>query len=303
MTRYIILLFMAASMTLFAAPAFARDGVVIVTMAGEAFGGGPTFNFRADDQILAARTLTKVVDTTTGETLRFDDGRNPPPSEKFTFSVPDIDNVSHLDFEFTNDAWAGEGKHGDRNLYVLALSLSIVEKTQTGFTAQTVEFAPSSFQAITNLPQGGAITTQYAALYHQGRLRLNRPPAGWGPSPEPKAASEVSAQSEAPAEPAKSSVPCTLPPLELKGFAKNAALLSQSMQEQLATLAASLKNTSCKTTIRAFAAGGSDAMLAQLSSARAQAVAKQLTHLGVDGGTIKIENATGTGRRVVISFD
>jgi outer membrane protein OmpA-like peptidoglycan-associated protein len=296
--KRIILLALVASLTILSAPVFARDGVVIVTIAGEAFGGGPTFNFWANDQILAARTLTKSVDTTTGETLRFDDARQPPPSEKFTFWVPDIDNVSHLDFEFTNDAWAGEGKNGDRNLYVLGLALSIVEKTETGFTAQTVEFAPSSFQVISDLAQGGAVSAQYAALYHRGRLRLNRPPAGWGASPEPKAASQARDG------PINSPPSCVLSPIEIKGFAKNTTLLSPPMQAQLAALAASLKDSSCTATIRAFTAGGSsDAFRAELSLARAQVVAKQLTDLGVDGAKIKVENATGRGRRVVISFD
>ena len=296
---------LAGLIAVWATPALARDAIVIVTMAGEAYSGPPKFKFSADDRVLGTRAVTNAVDTSTGETLRFGDNGKRPAVQKFAFTVPDIDKVSYLEFEFTNDDWAGKGKRGDRNLYVLGLSLSIVEKTQTGLTAQTVQFKPASFEAKTRNAQGSAVTARYAALYHRGLLRLNRPPSGWG-SPEAAQTASSTKQQETTVVSgvAKPSPSCAVSSLELKGFSKNSTTLSETMQAQLAPLPAVLRDTSCIAAIRAYTAGGpSDAFRAGLSLARAQEVAKELTRLGLASERIRIESATGRGRRVVISFE
>lgn len=305
MTNYLRAAVIAFAVAVSIAPAQARDAVVIITMAGEAYKGAPRFNFGADGRVLGTRKITNSVDTKAGKALRLRDGSKPPRFQKFIFKVPDIDNVSHLDIEFTNDSWAGKGKPGDRNLYVLALSLSTVEKTQTGFTTQTYEFTPPSFKAISQKADGSAITSEYAALYHQGLLRLNRPPAGWGSAGVAQNVPATNQQETvATSGLATSSPSCAVSSVELKGFGKNATGLSPAMQEQLATLATSLQNTSCVAKITAFAAGGpSKAFRANLSMARAQEVAKELTRLGLSSEKIQVESAKGSGRRVVITIE
>lgn len=305
MLRYSIFFALAGLIAVSAVPASAREALVIITMAGEAYNGPPKFKMVAEGRVLGTREVTNAADATKGESVAFDVDDKPAGLQKFNFTIPDIDNTSYLEIEFINDAWAGEGKPGDRNLYVLGLSLSIVEKSQTGATARTVVFGPLSFETKTESGRGAVVTSRYAALYQRGLLRLNRPSEGWEASKGSQKASSAEQQEPAVAHESTGPSPaCAVPPLELKGFAKNSTALSRTMQEQLAALPVFRGETSCIATIRAYAAGGpSDAFRAGLSLARAQEVAKELAELGLASDKIRIESATGRGRRVVISFE
>lgn len=267
----------------------AREGTVGLIMTGEAYDGPPKFRLLADGREIGKGDVTSATDTGTGAKLEFKDGAS-PASNNFTFTVPDIDSVSYLDIEFMNDDWAGVGKPGDRNLYLLSLSVSTVRNVQNGVITTTREFLPTALQAVMPKPGGSDITSRFAALNNTGSFRLMRPKEGWGPG----AVASVKL--------AATSRDCKLAPIEIKGFEKNAARLSPKMLDQLTLASKLVSGKSCKVIIRAFAAGGSDAFRRRLSLARAQMVATELARFGIPNENIRAEGATGKGRRVVISF-
>lgn len=280
---------MALSALFLSLAAEAREGTVGLTMTGEAYDGPPKFRLLADGREIGKGDVTSAIDTATGSKLEFKDGA-PPASNNFTFTVPDIDSVSYLDIEFMNDDWAGVGKPGDRNLYLLSLSVSTSRNVQNGVVTTTHEFLPTAFRAVMPKPGGNRITSRFAALNNSGSFRLMRPKEGWGPG----AATSVKV--------AATSRDCKLAPIEIKGFEKNTTGLSPKMLDQLTLASKSISGKSCKVTIRAFAAGGSDSFRKGLSLARAQMVATELARLGIPNENIRAEGATGKGRRVVISF-
>lgn len=300
-TGHIRAVLLACLAVLSSAPAHAEDAIVTVTLAGEAYDGPPKFRFIADNRIIGTAEIANALDTAKGERLRFQGGTTQSGTERFLFAVPDIETVSQLDIEFINDAWAGKDKPGDRNLYLLSLSLSTVRKTASGSVAATHDFSPLAFQSITRTPQGADITAQFAALYQEGRLRLKRPEGGWT-----AAAADILAPKTETATAAKSAstLPCPRSRLELKGFEKNTTRLPPAMLEQLAKAGKALHGTSCSARITAYASGGSSqAFRAQLSRERAQAVANELIRLGLAAERIKMGSAPGGGRRVVVSFE
>lgn len=210
------------------------------------------------------------------------------------FAVPNIQSVSQFEIEFINDAWAGKDKAGDRNLYILGLSLSIVKTTAAGSSVEIRDFSPAQFQAIIQNPQGAVVTAQYSALFQEGRLRLKRPEGGWTAW---KTASETK---QAP----PATLPCRRARLELKGFVKNGTALSPDMLERLGKAGKELRGNSCSARVTAYASGGpSDAFRTKLALARAEAVASELAKLGLARDRIKTASAPGGGRRVVISFE
>lgn len=280
--------------------AHAEDALLAIKMAGEAYDGAPKFQLLADKQVIGAGELAKAVDTATGNRLKAGKRLRPDAAESFLFAVPNIETVSQFEIEFTNDAWAGKGKPGDRNLYVLGLSLSVVKKTATGAVAEIRDFTPDRLTASTRNPGGADITPHYSALFQNGRLRLARPQGGWAGSasvaapPPPQAAAPQTA----------TTTPCRHRQIEIKGFGKNVTTLSPAMLEQLTTASKALGNTSCSARITAYAAGGpSSAFRTTLALARAEAVAEELTRLGLARDRIKTGTGTGGGRRVTISFE
>lgn len=295
---------LVASLTMLpAVTAMAQDAVIVITMAGEAYNGPPRFHLIADDSIIGTREVTEALDTQNGQRLRFDDSNNLPPSGRYSFKVMNIDAISRIDIEFSNNVSAGTGKQGDRNLYVLALSLSMVKRTSADTVVTIHEFRPQAFELITREAKGGEISPRYAALYDEGRLRLTRPTGGWEAILDrPKEADQKS--QEAVETPVSPSQICDIAPLQLSQFEKNAVGLSQTMRNQLSEFGKALVGRSCTLRITAFAAGGpSEAFRTELSRSRAQEVANELIRLGVARGSIHTESAIGRGRRVVISVE
>ncbi len=274
--------------------AHAENGVVVITMAGEAYRGAPKFRFVADDRMIGAGELAGALDTKRGARLDFQGGSKPPPSERFSFDVPDMDKVSQLDIEFVNDVSAGAGKHGNRNLYVLSLSVTTVKKTPRDTVVAIHEFRPLAFEAV----KGGKILLGAAALYTNGTIRLKRPASGWAMALGMPNEPDAQAAEEAP-KPDTSFQKCNIPPLTLAQFEKNSATLSNVMRDQLAGLKKSVGDKSCSLRRTTFTAGGpSQGFRANLSRARAQAVADELARIGFSK-----EVAKGPGRRVVVAVE
>lgn len=289
-------LLLACSALLLSVSAEARDGTIGLRMTGEAFDGPPKFRLLADGQEVGVGDVTNAVDSAKGAKLDFGKDAKPPPSNIFIYKVPNIDSISRLEVEFTNDDWAGVGKPGDRNLYLLSLSVSTSRKVPNGSITTTHEFAPTAFVAIMPSPGGNKITSEYAALNNTGSFRLTRPKGGWGPGATSETASKISATP-------LSGSGCKLVPIEIAGFEMNAADLTPQMLDQLAEVGKALAGKSCKVLISASTgSGSSNAFRIGLSQARAQIVAAELVKHGIPSGSIKTANATGRGRRVVISF-
>jgi len=281
--------------------AHAQDAIVGLTMTGEAYKGPPQFRLLADDQVIGTKIVSSAIDTRKSK-LDWREGSKLPPSDRFLFKVPNIEGVSSLEIEFTNDARAKKGKQGDRNLYLLSLSVSTVKKTQTGSIVTIQEFLPSAFVAVPK--ESGEISTRFAALYAPGNLRIERPVGGWASTASveetPPAKPQITTTRPKPASAPKA---CNIPSLELRGFDKNSATFSQPVKAQLAKLSQSLRDKSCAIRVTAYTGGGpSDTFRARLSRARAEAVVRELTKLGISRKKIQAESAPGRGRRVVISF-
>ncbi len=266
-------------------------------MTGEAYEGGPKFRISADEHTIGTGELAHAVDTSTGNRLKLPADFERTKPERFLFAVPDIQNVSQFEIAFTNDAWAGKAKPGDRNLYVLGLTLSVVKRGATGTVAEARDFPPQQLEALTRSPDGAAVTPNYSALFQDGRLLLKRPQGGWTES-----ANIAKPAQTAPPKPT-ADPPCKRAKFELGDFAKNSTALSPAMLEQLERVKAAF-SASCTARITAYASGGpSDAFRAELSLARAEAVAKELARLGMAPERIKTASGSGGGRRVIISVE
>lgn len=277
--------------------AHAEDAILAITMVGEAYEGTPKFQILADKITIGTGEIAHAVDTSKGNRLKLPTDFERSTGERFVFAVPDIQNVSQFEIVFTNDAWAGTAKPGDRNLYVLGLTLSVVKKDATGTAAEARDFSPQQLEAITRSPGGAAITPRYSALFQDGRLRLKRPQGGWTTS----ASIAKPAQTTSPQP--NTNPPCRRARFELGNFAKNSTALSPAMLEQLERVKAAFR-PSCTARVTAYASGGpSDTFRAELSLARADAVARELARLGLAPERIKTVSGSGGGRRAIISIE
>jgi outer membrane protein OmpA-like peptidoglycan-associated protein len=277
--------------------AHAEDAILAITMTGEAYEGAPKFKILADAHTIGTGEIAHALDASKGNRLKLPTDLERSTTERFLFAVPDIQNVSQFEIVFTNDAWAGKGKPGDRNLYVLGLSLSVVKKDATGAVAEARDFSPQQLEAITRSPGGAAITPRYSALFQDGRLRLKRPQGGWTAS----AGITKPAQTTTPQP--NANPPCRRARFELGDFAKNSTALSPAMREQLERVKGAF-SPSCTARVTAYVRGGpSDAFRAELSLTRAEAVARELARLGMARERIKTVSGSGGGRRVIISIE
>lgn len=160
----------------FSGAAQAGTDIILLTVAGEAYNGGPSFRVLANDKLIGVGQIPNALDTSNGSHLTDINENN---VARFVFTVPSLKEIQMLDIEFYNDAWAGEGKVGDRNFYLIGLSLSMVESTSKHAQVRTVDFGPTSFKPQTPGQKGVSITEERARLASNGRLRLQRPVGGW----------------------------------------------------------------------------------------------------------------------------
>jgi len=165
------------------------DSLVVVSLAGEAFDGPPTFDLMIGDKVVGSGTLSKAILTET-------DGRlftKPRPSqflEQFAFRVPD-DSIlpgEEISIALTNDKFldhAGAGKAGifDRNLFVDFVSVNGLEVTSADLALlRAGEVQHLDYQA-------GLLP-----IYEAGYRVVAKPPAdGWPIPGGPVSATSVSA--------------------------------------------------------------------------------------------------------------
>jgi hypothetical protein len=149
---------------------------IVLIAAGEAYQGPPEFRVLANGKVLGTARVTQAIDTSGGEGLPLEGEQLKQHAQRFVFPVAqDIRDIESIEIEFVNDAWAGEGKPGDRNLYFLSLSVRT-----DGLSSS---YGPMSFTPIGK--EGNPLLTEsYAVFYSGGKLRLNRPAGGWVESAE-----------------------------------------------------------------------------------------------------------------------
>jgi hypothetical protein len=142
----------------------ARDAVVVVKAAGEAYDGPPKLRLLADGHLIGERTLGKSIDTANGQRLTI--ANRSKHLEWLQFKVPAIEGIKKIEIEFNNDASAGKGKSGgDRNFYVYGLFID-------GYPFRWKDLIPVPADS------GGTWSAE-AMLWSNGRLQLNRPAKGW----------------------------------------------------------------------------------------------------------------------------
>jgi hypothetical protein len=143
--------------------ASARDAVIIIKAAGENYEGPPNLRLLADGQLIGERTLVKSIETASGRKTTKTERIG--HAEWLKFVVPAVEGVAKLEIEFNNDASAGKGKAGDRNLYIYGLFID-------GYP-----FRPKS---MTHVPaSSGGTWGDEALIWSNGRLQLSRPKKGW----------------------------------------------------------------------------------------------------------------------------
>ena len=155
------------------------DGIVIVTAGGDAFEAFPKFRLLADGQLIGLGEVKNAVNSKAGK--RFDKlGVGMARYlERFVFPIKDIEDVAALEVEFVNDDWAGEGRSGDRNLFVTEVSVNTVELHSDVSLVTTAKFDARSLTPIVSDQRGARVTEEWAGLYASGKLRLERPMNGW----------------------------------------------------------------------------------------------------------------------------
>lgn len=149
------------------------DSTVVVSLAGEAFDGPPSFDLLIDGKVVGSGTLSKAIETEA-------DGRlftKPRPSsflEEFSFKVPDavLKPDAELSLILTNDKFSkreGQGEDGilDRNLFVDFVRVNDIEVTSADMVL---------------IHNGDVVHENYQAgflpIYEKGYSALVRPPAG-----------------------------------------------------------------------------------------------------------------------------
>jgi hypothetical protein len=144
--------------------ASAKDAVVIVKAAGEAYQGPPRISLLADGRPIGERALRKSFDTESGQRLR--DAKNKKDHvEWLKFEVPAIEGVKKLEIQFNNDVKVGKDKLGNRAVHVYGLFIDGYR-----FRPKTMRPVPAD--------SGGEWGSE-AMLWSNGRIQLNRPPKGW----------------------------------------------------------------------------------------------------------------------------
>ena len=157
----------------------AADSVVVVSLAGEAFEGPPSFEIMAGDKVIGSGTLAKAIETEKDGRL-FTKARPSLFLEEFSFTVPDESLLpdKEITIVLTNDKFAereGEGEDGilDRNLFIDFVRIN-------GLEVNSADMALMVEGEVQDLDyQAGLLP-----IYEAGQRVVAKPPAGGWPLPE-----------------------------------------------------------------------------------------------------------------------
>lgn len=164
------------------------ESVLVISLAGEAFEGPPSFDVMIGDQVIGSGTLAKAIETEKDGRL-FTKARPSLFLEEFSFTVPDESLLpdKEITIVLTNDKFAereGEGEDGilDRNLFIDFIRVN-------GLEVNSADMSLIKAGAVEELDyQAGLLP-----IYEAGHRVVIRPPEGGWPPPE-AAASAVSVE-------------------------------------------------------------------------------------------------------------
>ncbi|WP_297107600.1 carbohydrate-binding domain-containing protein [uncultured Devosia sp.] len=154
-------------------PAMA-DSLIVVSIAGEAYDGPPSFDLLINDKVIGSGTLTRAISTES-------DGRlftKPRPNsflEQFSFTIPDTALMpdSEISLVLTNDKFTrqeGLGEDGvlDRNLFIDFVRVNDIEITSAemvlihdgdevhyNYQAGLLPIYEAGYRAVVRPPEGG----------------------------------------------------------------------------------------------------------------------------------------------------
>lgn len=173
----------STALTLIAALPAMADSLVIISIAGEAYDGPPSFDLLIDDKVVGSGTLRMAIKTEA-------DGRlftKPRPSsflEQFSFTVSDdlLTPDAEISLVLTNDKFTrmdGAGEDGvlDRNLFIDFVRVNDIEVTSADmvliYDGDVVEYSyqagllpiyEAGFRAVARPPEGGWLTGAVAKV-------------------------------------------------------------------------------------------------------------------------------------------
>lgn len=146
------------------------DSTLILSIAGEAFEGSPSFQILAHGKPIASGTLTKAIDTV--EAGRFHASAKPYSYlEHFTFSVPDgnISADDEISVVLTNDKYEDAAAGRDRNLFIEYIAVN-------GMAVYAADLALLRDGA----PQKIDFQAGFLPVYDSGSVAIAKPPVtGW----------------------------------------------------------------------------------------------------------------------------
>jgi hypothetical protein len=141
-----------------------RVATIKILAGGEAYRGPPEFLLFADQKVIARVVVQTTVDPTTIFTDK--PSRVAAAMGYYIYSIPNIETVKTIGIEYVNDSWAGEGKLGDRNLWIKDVSVDGVtvplEQLVIQAKVQQIDFVDEMVLFAAN-----------------GKLEISRPKLGW----------------------------------------------------------------------------------------------------------------------------
>jgi hypothetical protein len=170
-------------LTLLATLPVAAESLVIVSIAGEAYDGPPSFDLLINDKVIGSGTLNKAI-RTEAEGRLFTKPRPNSFLEQFSFTVPDnlLTPDAEVSLVLTNDKYVrkdGVGEDGvlDRNLFVDFVRVNDVEVTSAdmvlmrggdvvhyNYQAGLLPIYEGGYRAVARPPEGGWLSGTVAKV-------------------------------------------------------------------------------------------------------------------------------------------
>lgn len=160
-------------------PAIAiAESKVVISLAGEAFDGPPSFEISLGGKVIGSGTLANAIETETEGRL-FSNARPQSFLEEFTFTVPDeaFAPDAEISIALTNDKYEDAENGYDRNLFIDFISVNGLEITSADI-ALTMAGEPYELDF-----QAGLLP-----IYESTQRAVASPPAAGWPVPTTAAA-------------------------------------------------------------------------------------------------------------------